>query len=117
MGKPPPITLPRQVRSAFTAKRSCAAELESKAGYDFIKDEHGFVFGAERSEGFEKLGAGRDNTHITGDGFDDDGGDLTVVFFECRFEFYAVVVGQGDCMFCEIFGDTRAGGYAECHCS
>ena len=54
---------------------------QPEAGHDFVEDEQRAVRGAGGFQPFQNPGCGRDAPHVAGNRFNDDGGDLAVVFW------------------------------------
>ena len=79
IGRPPPITLPKQVMSGRTSyARLGAAGAEAEPGDHLVEDQQRADAVALGAQPVEEAGRRGDDAHVGGDRLDDDGGDLVV---------------------------------------
>ena len=90
-----------------------AAERDAESGYDLVEDQQRAAFVGGCAKSFDEAGFGRYHSAVSGDRFDDDGGELIAHFGDCLSNAVDVVVWQDDGVFDEIRGHARAVGYAE----
>mmetsp|Transcript_4689 Transcript_4689/g.8957 ORF Transcript_4689/g.8957 Transcript_4689/m.8957 type:complete len:302 (+) Transcript_4689:104-1009(+) len=67
-------------------------EGDTESSHDFVKDQKGTVILGHLSESLQECLVGLDESGVTYDGFEDDGGDFVLVFLENRFNGFQIVV-------------------------
>ena len=77
-GRPPPMILPRQVRSGVTPIALLrAAARDAEAGHHLVEDQDSAPCLVQcGAQALEVAGRGNDEAHVAGDRLDDDGGDV-----------------------------------------
>ncbi len=111
---PPPITLPRVVRSGrHTVEPLGPAQGDSEAGHHLVEDQQGAVLVADSTQAFEKARLRRDAVHIAGHRLDDDAGDLAADGGKGLLHLFQVVVIQGDGQLGQGRGDSGGTGLAQ----
>src|SRR5690606_7752194 len=85
----------------------------AKACHYLVKYQQGAMFGAEFAQAFQEPRDGFDEVHVSGNGFDDDAGDLVAKFVECGFNSVEAVEIQDQGVLDEFAGNAGGSGVAE----
>ena len=84
-GRPPPITLPRHVRSGPDAVADLRpAPGDAEAGHHLVEQQQRPVLVAQLAQALQVPLGRRDDAHVPRDGLDDEAGDLPRVLLEHR---------------------------------
>ena len=113
-GSPPPITLPKVIRSgAHAVEAEPAGPADPEAGHHLVADEQRAVRPAQLGQPGVEAGQRRDDAHVAGGRLGDDAGDLAVVHPERLGHRGEVVVGDHDRVGRGRTGDARGVRQAE----
>ena len=93
-GRPPPMILPKVVRSGSMPKRAWAPpKAARKPVMTSSKMSRAPYWRGDLAQAFEEAGPGQDKAHVGGHGFDDDGGDAFAMPAEDLAHGVKIVVG------------------------
>src|SRR5260370_7812962 len=73
----------------------CGSVVEAETGDDLVDDEQGAILFCDVAKAAQKIGGGRNDAHIGGDGLDGYGSDFVFVLTEDSVSGPQVVVGAG----------------------
>src|SRR5260370_15965414 len=88
----------------------CGSVVQAETGDDLVDDEQGAILFCDVAKAAQKIGGGRNDAHIGGDGLDDYGSDFVFVLIEDSVDGIPIVLGSGERPLGQRFRNSAAFG-------